>query len=46
MRIKLKGPKNLNKPQIGEALLIQASKAPKNFRHKPSNTKNILSRII
>ena len=37
---------NLNKPQIGEALRIQTSKAPKNFRHKPSNTKNIRSRII
>ena len=41
-----KASKNLNKPQIGEALRIQASKAPKNFRHKPSNTKNIRSRII
>ena len=38
--------KNLNKPQIGEALWIQASKAPKNFHHKPSNMKNIRSRII
>ena len=26
------------KPQIGEALRIQAFKAPKNFHHKPSNT--------
>ena len=41
-----KASKNINKPQIGEALRIQASKAPKNFHHKPSNTKNIRSRII
>ena len=34
------------KPQIGEALRIQAFKAPKNFHHKPSNTNNIRSRII
>ena len=40
MGIKLKGLKNINKPQIGEALRIQASKAPKNFHHKPSKTKN------
>ena len=46
MGIKLKGPKNLNKPQIGETLRIQASKTLKKFRHKPSNTKNIWSRII
>ena len=38
--------RNLNKPQIGEALQIQATKAPKNFCHKPSNAKNIRSRII
>ena len=41
-----KASRNLNKPQIGEALRIQASKAPKNFHHKPSNTKNIRSRTI
>ena len=41
-----KASRNLNKPQIDEALRIQASKAPKNFHHKPSNTKNIRSRII
>ena len=41
-----KASRNLSKPQIGEALRIQASKAPKNFRHEPSNTKNIRSRII
>ena len=41
-----KASRNLNKPQIGEALRIQASKAPKNFHHKPSNMKNIRSRII
>ncbi|KAL4600788.1 hypothetical protein ACB092_11G224800 [Castanea dentata] len=35
-----KASRNLNKPQIGKALRIQASKAPKNFHHKPSNTKN------
>ena len=46
MGIKLKGPKNINKPQIGEALRIQASKAPKNFNHKSLNTKNIRNRII
>ena len=37
---------NINKSQINEALRIQASKASKNFHHKPSNTKNIRSRII
>ena len=37
---------NIIKSQISEALQIQASKAPKNFYHKPSNTKNIWSRII
>ena len=42
----LKASKNLNNPQIGKALRIQTSKAPKNFHHKPSNTKNIRSRII
>ena len=35
-----KASRNLNKPQISEALRIQASKAPKNFNHKPSKTKN------
>ena len=35
-----KASKNLNKPQISEALRIQVFKAPKNFHHKPSNTKN------
>ena len=42
----LKAFKNLNKPQISEALQIQASKVPKNFHHKPSNTKNIQRGII
>ena len=37
---------NIIKSQISEALRIQASKAPKNFRHKPSNTKNIRREII
>ena len=46
MGIKLKSPKNLKKPQISEALQIQASKTPKNFHHKPSNTKNIRRGII
>ena len=32
--------------KLVKALRIQASKAPKNFRHKPSTTKNIRSRII
>ncbi|KAL4605322.1 hypothetical protein ACB092_09G020200 [Castanea dentata] len=41
-----KASRNLNKPQIGEALRIQASKAPKNFHHKPSNTKNNRRGII
>ena len=41
-----KASRNLNKPQIGEALRIQASKAPKNFHHKPLNTKNIQRGII
>ena len=42
-------PKSLQKLQelhIGEALRIQASKALKNFRHKPLNTKNIRREII
>ena len=34
-----KASRDVNKLQIGEALRIQASKAPKNFRHKPSNKK-------
>ena len=42
----LKAFRNLNKPQISEALLIQTSKTPKNFRHEPLNTKNIRSKII
>ena len=37
---------NIIKSQISEALRIQASKAPKNFHHKPSNTKNIRRGII
>ncbi|KAL4598057.1 hypothetical protein ACB092_11G031300 [Castanea dentata] len=41
-----KASRNLNKPQIGEALRIQASKAPKNFHHKPLNTKNNRRGII
>ena len=41
-----KASRNLNKPQIGETLRIQASKTSKNFRHEPSNRKNIRSRII
>ena len=41
-----KASRNLKQPQISEALRIQASKAPKNFHHKSSNTKNIRSRII
>ena len=35
-----KASRNLNKSQINEAQRIQASKAPKNFYHKPSKTKN------
>ena len=41
-----KASKNLNKPQICKALWIQASKSPKNFHHKPSNTKNIRRGIV
>ena len=41
-----KASRNSKKPQINEALRIQASKATKNFHHKPSNMKNIQSRII
>ena len=41
-----KTSRNLNKPQISETLRIQASKAPKNFHHEPSNTKNIRRGII
>ena len=37
---------NINKSQISEALRIQDSKTPKNFHHKPSNTKNIRRGII
>ena len=36
-----KASRNLNKLQISETLRIQASKAPKNFHHKPSKTKNV-----
>ena len=35
-----KASENLNKPPINKALQIQASKAPKNFHHKPSKRKN------
>ena len=38
--------RNLNNSQISKALRIQASKASKNFHHKPSNTKNIRRGII
>ena len=41
-----KASRNFKKLHIGETLWIQASKAPKNFRHKPSNTKNIQKEII
>ena len=41
-----KTSRNLNKPQISETQQIQASKAPKNFHHEPSNTKNIRRGII
>ena len=46
LKSRSKTSRNLNKPQIGEALQIQASKTPKNFHYEPSNTKNIRSRII
>ena len=36
----LKASRNLNKSQISEILRIQASKAPKNFHHKPLKGKN------
>ena len=36
-----KASKSFKKLQTGETLRIQASKAPKNFHHKPSNMKNI-----
>ena len=36
-----KASRNLNKPQISEALQIQASKAPKNFHHKPSKRRRM-----
>ena len=38
--------RNFKKPQINKALQIQAPKAPKNIRHKLSNTKNIRREII
>ena len=38
--IKLKSLQNPHKPQISETLRIQASKALKNFHHKPSKMKN------
>ena len=44
MGIKLKGSKNINKPQIGEALRIQAFKAPKKFPQTfedEEHTKNV-----
>ena len=46
LELSSKASRNLNKPQISEALRIQASKASKNFYHKPSNTKNIWRGII
>ena len=36
-----KASRNLKQPQISETPWIQASKAPKNFHHKPSNTKHV-----
>ena len=35
-----KASRNFKKPQISEVLQIEASKAPKNFHHKPLKTKN------
>ena len=35
-----KASRNSKKPQISEALRIQASKALKNFHHKPSKMNN------
>ena len=46
LELSSKASKNLNKPQIGEALQIQFSKALKNFHHKLWNTKNIRRGII
>ena len=40
-----KASRNFKKLHIGETLQIQAFKTPKNFHHKPSNTKNIQRRI-
>ena len=41
-----KPPRTSTNHKLVKALRIQASKVPKNFHHKPSNTKNIQSRII
>ena len=38
--IKLKSLQKPHKPQISEALRIQASKTPNNFHHQPSKRKN------
>ena len=46
LELSSKASRNLNKPQTSEALWIQATKALKNFHHKPSNTKNIRREII
>ena len=41
-----KASKIFKKLQTSKALWIQASEAPKNFHHKPSNTNNIQREII
>ena len=41
LELNLKASRNSKKPQIGEALQIQASKALKNFHHKLSKMKNV-----
>ena len=46
LELSSKASRNFKKSEIGEALRIQAAKAPKNFCHKPSNTKNIRREII
>ena len=40
LELSSKASKNFKQPQISETVWIQASKAPKNFPHKPSKMKN------
>ena len=41
LELNSKASRNFKKPQINEVLQVKASKASKNFHHKPSKTKNM-----